>query len=86
MYEAVLAMTEAIKRKLYHELGFESSAKRRWYRKLYYFYKVFKTRQLRYLFDVTPTAKRAYITKNDDKRRNFKVKHTYFKILSSLRL
>ena len=64
---------------LYHELRFESLVSRRWYRKLCCFYKVFKTQSPRYLLDVIPTAKRAYITRNSDKLPHFKVKHNYFK-------
>ena len=36
------------------------------------FYKVFKTQSPRYLFEVIPTAKRAYITRNNDKLPHFK--------------
>ena len=43
------------------------------------FHKVFKTQSPSYLFDIIPTAKRAYITRNDDKLPNFKVKHCNFK-------
>ena len=43
------------------------------------FYKVFKTQSPRYLFEVIPTAKRAYITRNNDKLPHFKVKLNYFK-------
>ena len=82
-YNAALAITGAIrgtsKEKLYHELGFESLVSRRWHRKLCCFYKVFKTQSPRYLFEVIPTAKRAYITRNNDKLPHFKVKHNYFK-------
>ena len=78
-----LATTGAIRgtsrEKLYHELGFESFVSRRWYRKLCCFYSVFKTQSPRYIFDVIPTAKRAYITKTNDKLPHFKVKHNYFK-------
>ena len=81
-YNAAIAITRAIRRrsreKLYHELGFESLVSRRWYRKLCCFYKVFKTQSPRYLFEVIPTAKRAYITRNNDKLPHFKVKHNYF--------
>ena len=45
-YNATLAITGAIretsKEKLYQELGLESLHQRRWYRKLCYFYKIFK--------------------------------------------
>ena len=40
---------------------------------------MFKTQSLRYLFEVIPTAKRAYITRNNDKLPHVKVKHNYFK-------
>ena len=82
-YSAILAITGTIRgtsrEKLCHELGFESLVSRRWYCKLCCFYKVFKTQSPRYLFEVIPTAKRAYITRNNDKLPHFKVKHNYFK-------
>ena len=82
-YNAALAITGAIRgtsrEKLYHELGFESLVSRRWYRKLCCFYKVFKTQSPRYLFEVIPTTKRAYITRNNDQLPHFNVKHNYFK-------
>ena len=82
-YNSTLAITGAIRgtsrEKLYHELGFESLVSRRWHRKLCCFYKVFKTQSPRYLFDVFPTAKRAHITRNNDKLPHFKAKHNYFK-------
>ena len=36
------------------------------------FYKVFKTQSPRYLFEAIPTAKRACITRNNDKLPHFK--------------
>ena len=46
-YNAALAKTGSIRgtsrKKLYQELGLESLRKRRWYRKLFYFFKVFKS-------------------------------------------
>ena len=87
---AALSIAGAIRgtsrEKFYHELGFESLVSRRWYLKLCCSYKVFETQSPRYLFDVIPTAKKAYITKNNDKLPHFKVKHNYLKILSFLRL
>ena len=73
------AIRETSREKLYHELGFESFVSKRSYRKLCSLYKVFKTQSPRYLFEVIPTAKRAYITRNNDKLPHFKVKHNYFK-------
>ena len=78
-----LAIAGAIRRtsreNLYHELGFKSLKSRKLYRKLCCFYKVFKIQSPRYLFDVIPTVKRAYITRNDEKLPHFKVKHNCFK-------
>ena len=50
-----------------------------WYRKLCCFYKVFKIQSYCYLFDVIPTAKKTYITRNNDKLPHFKVKCNYLK-------
>ena len=61
-YNAALAITGDIRvtsrEKLYDELGFESLVSRRWYRKLFYFYKVFKTQSPRYLFEVYTSFKK----------------------------
>ena len=80
---AALAITGAIREtsreKLYHELGFESLVSRTWYRKLCCFYNVFKTQSNRYLFKVTATDKRPYITRNNDNLPHFKEELNYFK-------
>ena len=85
-YNAALAIAGAIRgatrEKLYHELDFESLVSRRWYRKLCCFYKVFKTKSPRYLFDVI-TVKRACITRNNDKLPYFKVKQLFQKFFLS---
>ena len=39
------------------------------------FYHDVKTLSPRYLFNLIPTAKKAYITRNDNKLPHFKVKH-----------
>ena len=82
-FNAALAITGGIRgrsrEKLYHELGFQSLVNRRLYRNLCCFYKVFKTQSPRYLFEVVPATKRAYITRSNDKVPHFKVKHNYFK-------
>ena len=60
---------------LYHELGFESLASRRWYHKLCSFVAFIKFSRLSHLgnlFEAIPTAKRAYITRNNDKLPHFK--------------
>ena len=80
-YNTALTISGAMKgtsrEKLYHELGFESLESRR--RKLCCFYKVFNTQPAKYLFDVILTAKKACITRNEDKLPQFKVKQNDFK-------
>ena len=57
-YNACLAITGAIRgssrEKIYQELGFEFLQQRRWYRKLFSFYRVFKSERPRYLFNTIP--------------------------------
>ena len=59
-YNSVLAIAEAItgtsKEKLYQELGLESLDKRRWYRKLCYFYKIFNKQSATYV-EIVPSFK-----------------------------
>ena len=53
-YNSALAITGAVRgtstEKLYNVLGLETLEKRRWYRKLCCFYKVYKSHSLKYLF------------------------------------
>ena len=56
-YNSALAITGAIRRpfkeKIYDELGLESlEEKRRWYRKLCCFYKIFRSQPPQYLFNI----------------------------------
>ena len=57
-YNAALAITGAIrgtsKEKLYDELGLETLEKRRWYRKLCCFLKIFRYKFPKYLFNIIP--------------------------------
>ena len=82
-YNSALAITGAIrgtsKEKLYHELGLESLEKRRWYRKLCCFYKIFRSQSPQYLFNIIPTSVRPYNTRNANNIPQFKVKHNFFK-------
>lgn len=48
-----------------------------------YFYKFFENQILGDLFNVIPTAKREYITRNGDNVSYFKVKKSYFKVKTS---
>ena len=63
-YNSALAITGTIrgtsKEKLYHELGLESPEKRKWYRKLCCFYKIFRNQSSEYLFNIIPTSARPY--------------------------
>ena len=59
-YNAALTITGAIKgisqMKLYSELGLESLEVRRWFRKLYLFFKIEKTGVPEYLFNMIPQS------------------------------
>ena len=78
-YNSALAITGAIrgtsKEKLYHELGLESLEKRRLYRKLCCFYKIFRNQSPEYLFNIIV---RPYNTRNANNIPQFKVKHNFF--------
>ena len=82
-YNSALAITGAIrgtsKEKIYHELGLESLEKRRWYKKLCCFYKIFRSQSPQYLFNIIPTSVRPYKTRNANNIPQFKVKHNFFK-------
>ena len=82
-YNACLAITGAIRcssmEKLCQELGFESLQQRRWYRKLCCFYKIFKNKSPRYLFNIIPTRNPFYITRNHTNIPLFKTNHIFLK-------
>ena len=68
-YNACLVITRAIRRtsreKLYQELGLEPLRLRRWYRKLFLFYKVFKNEHPQYLFHLIPVRHSSHTSRND---------------------
>ena len=82
-YNSTLAITGAIrgtsKEKLYQELGLESLEKRRWYRKLCYFYKIFNKQSPTYLLNVIPVFSRSYFTRYAENVHSFKVRHDFLK-------
>ena len=82
-YNACLAITGAIRgssrEKLYQELGFESLQQRRWYRKLRSFYKIFRNKSPRYLFNIIPTRNSSCITRNHANIPLFKINYSFFK-------
>ena len=67
-YISPLAITAAIrwtsKEKLYQELILEILEKRRRYRKLCYFFKIFRSQSPKYLLNIIPTSVRPYNTRN----------------------
>ena len=89
-YNAALATTSAIRsnfgEKLYQELGFESLQQQQWYQKLSLFFKIIKKPSPRYLFELIPTARQTYMTRNENSILLFNVKHNYFNFFSSLQL
>ena len=70
-YNSILAITGAIrgtsKEKLYQEPGLKTLENRRYYRKLYCFFKIFISQSLKYLFNIIPTSVRSYNTRNATK-------------------
>ena len=54
------------RKKLDHELGFESFDCRKWYQNICCFYEEFITPSPKDLLEVVPTTKRVYIARNDD--------------------
>ena len=89
-YKAALAITGAIRgsstEKPYQELGFNSLQQRRSYRKLCLFFKIIKSQSPRYLFELIPTARQAYFTRNKIVFLFSMLNMTILEILSSLQL
>ena len=81
-YNAALAITGAVRgtsrEKLYQELGLESLRKRRCYRKLWYFFKIFKGQSLEYLFKILPSVSKTYNTGTNEKILLFSGKQDFF--------
>ena len=80
-HNSALAITGAIRAtsKEKHELGLESLEKRRWYRKLCCFYKIFRSQSPQYLSNIIPTSVRPCNTRNANNIPQFTVKHDFFK-------
>ena len=82
-YNSALAITGAIRgtstEKLYNELGLETLEKRRCFRKLCCFYKVYKCHSPKYLFNIIPVSVSRYNTKNSNNIPQFTVKLNYFR-------
>ena len=57
LYQLITGVAKGTSReKLYQELGLESLRKRRWYRNLCYFFKIFKGQSPEYLFKILPSV------------------------------
>ena len=82
-YNAALVITGAIrgtsKEKLCQELGFESLQYRRWFRKLYLFYKIIEHRSSSYLYGLIPKPLNSYSTGNSENMLPIKTNHRDFK-------
>ena len=82
-YNAALAISSAIrgtsKKKLYGELGLETLEKRRWYRKLCCFFKIFRYKCPKHLFNIITTSVSTYNTRNTNNIPLFKLKHNFFR-------
>ena len=82
-YIAALAITGAIrgtsKEKLYDELGLETLEKKRCYCKLCCFFKIFRYKYPKYLFNIIPTSASTYNKRNSNNIPLFKVKHNFFR-------
>ena len=57
----------------------ETLEKRRWYRKLCCFYKVYKSHSPKYLFNIIPVTVSRYNTRNTNNIPELKVKHNFFR-------
>ena len=68
------------KEKLYQQLKLESLEKRRWDRKLCYFYKIFNKQFSIYLLNIILVSSRSYFTRNVENVPSFKVRHDFLKI------
>ena len=68
-YNAALPITDAIRgssrTKSYHELDLEPLQQQRWYRKLFYFFKLIKRKYPKYLFNNILTVRSIYRTRNN---------------------
>ena len=81
-YNAALAITGTIrgtsKEKLYNEVGLETLEKKRCYRKLCCFFKIFRYKCPKYLFNIIHISVSTYNAKYTHNISLFKVKHNFF--------
>ena len=79
-YNTCLGMTKAITslEKLYQQLGLESLKSRRWFRKLFHFYKILNEKSPSHLFDLIPTLIRVCETRHSNNIPAIHTRHNYF--------
>ena len=81
-YKSALAIAGAIRgtsrEKFYQELSLESLRKKRWYRKIYYFFKIFQGQFPEYFFRILPSVSKACNIRTNGKIPLFGGKHNFF--------
>ena len=81
-YKSALAIADAIRgtsrEKLYQELSLESLRKKRWYRKICYFFKIFQGQFPEYFFRILPSVSKARNIRTNGKIPLFSRKHYFF--------
>ena len=68
----------APKEKLYNKIDLETLEQRRWYRKLCYFFKIFRHKCPKYLFSIASNFVSIYNTRKTNSIPLFKVKLSFF--------
>ena len=66
-------------RKTLWRIRLKPHSKRRWYRKLCYFFKIFKDQSLEYLFRILPSVSKAYSTRTDNNIPLFSGRNNFFR-------
>ena len=81
-YNATIAITGTIRstsrEKLYQEVGLQLLRKKRWCRKLWYFFKIYKGQSSEHFVRILPNASKAYDTRANNIVPLFNGKHNFF--------
>ena len=79
--EIIGTIRGASSEKLFQKLGLETLTSRRWFRKLYLFYKIFNSKSPSYLFELMPENNNPYGSRSALKNQIpiFNVKTNFFK-------
>ena len=84
-YNAIIAITGTVRgtssEKLFQELGLETLKSRRWFRKVYLFYKMLYSKSPSYLFNLIPEKNNPYASRSalNNQIPFFSVKINFFK-------